>query len=1130
MSNSNLMHLIGNSEKTSSDDRLETAAEAAGIGTWDFDPRSGQLDWDDRCRELFGVLSSSDVDYDTFLQGIHPEDREYVDQAVQQALDPSGSGRYHAAFRVTGLENGKLRHVTVTGRAFFDERDGSKQAIRFAGAIIDISEIRATEAELKKTESRYRMVLEATNDAIWDWDLVQNQVRWSEALYSVFSHDRDKVEPTGEWWLDQIHPGDRERVDQDIHSVIEGESIEWEAGYRFRRGNGTYADVYDRGSIVRDATGKPLRMIGAVLDLSELREVKRTLAANEERYWALTEVSPQIVWMADVDGTLTYANQRWFDYSGLSRDSSAHRGWVEAIHPDYRAALAGAWVHGSRAGIEWSVELPLRRGSDDSWRWHHIRSRPAKGEDGKVTNWIGVAADVHDRRQATEALAAETARLETLQRVGAELSAELELETLIQKVTDAGVALTDAQFGAFFYNSADGDENYHLYTLSGADRSDFEKLGRPRITDIFRPTFSGEGAIRSDDVTKDPRYGRNSPHAGMPKGHLPVRSYLAVPVIGRKNEGIGAMLFGHPEAGRFTRQHERLVTGIAAHASVAIDNARLYRSAQDELNERRRVERDLRELTDTLEERVEEEITLRSRAEDALRQAQKMEAVGQLTGGIAHDFNNLLTVIAGNIDMATRAVESAGDANPRVMRALDGAQKGAQRAAALTQRLLAFARRQPLNPKPILVDRLIRGMSDLLDRSLGERVEVEFVGSPGLWKVEVDPHELESAIVNLAVNARDAMPDGGKLTIEVSNSRLDEAYAAEHAEVAAGQYVMLAISDTGGGMPSDLLDKVFEPFFTTKEVGKGTGLGLSMVYGLVKQSGGHVKIYSEQGLGTTVKIYLPRFHDGEAAIEEPRAEDEPEKSHQEELILLVEDDEDVRTYTSDCLRELGYRVLEANSGEDAMELLHRSEEVIDLLFTDVVMPGMNGEELAIALRKDRPDLKVLYASGYTRDAIMHSGRLQRGVALLPKPFNFGELARKLRDVLELGCAGRAVALVDEGRGNGPARDALGSSGYEVDVVHTARELQDKIRHARGRFDCVVVDDRLHRADLEKTIIALRSRAEDLPVLVLSEDWERLRHLEDRCLAVAPTPNRPSEVTALLRRLKVRCNHKEPGDA
>ncbi|MDB5736609.1 MAG: hybrid sensor histidine kinase/response regulator [Sphingomonas bacterium] len=387
--------------------------------------------------------------------------------------------------------------------------------------------------------------------------------------------------------------------------------------------------------------------------------------------------------------------------------------------------------------------------------------------------------------------------------------------------------------------------------------------------------------------------------------------------------------------------------------------------------------------------------------QDALRQAQKMEAVGQLTGGIAHDFNNLLTIVTGNIEMATRALDAAAIVEPRSRRALENAMKGAERAASLTQRLLAFSRRQPLSPSALDADRLVTGLSEMVGRSLGETIRLEIVSTPGLWRIEADPNQLENAILNLAVNARDAMPGGGDLMIETANVRIDDAYTAAHAEVVVGHYVMIAVTDTGSGMSKDVIGRVFEPFFTTKEVGKGTGLGLSMVYGFVKQSGGHVKIYSEEGQGTTVKIYLPRLF-GEVA---PDAEVETggaiAAGDRRETVLAVEDDEDVRAYTVECLRDLGYHVLEAHDGPSALALIERADG-IDLMFTDVVMPGMSGSELAAAAQMLQPGLKILYTSGYTRNTIVHGGRLDAGVELIAKPFSYAALAHKIRDLLDGG--------------------------------------------------------------------------------------------------------------------------------
>jgi len=323
---------------------------------------------------------------------------------------------------------------------------------------------------------------------------------------------------------------------------------------------------------------------------------------------------------------------------------------------------------------------------------------------------------------------------------------------------------------------------------------------------------------------------------------------------------------------------------------------------------------------------------------------------------------------------------------------------GAKRAASLTQRLLAFSRRQPLDPKPLDVNVLVRGLSDLIHRTLGETIAVETVLGAGLWQVEVDENELEASILNLAVNARDAMPAGGRLTIETSNAHIDAAYVANHAEVAPGQYVSISVSDTGGGMDATTIAQAFEPFFTTKPVGKGTGLGLSQVYGFVKQSGGHVKIYSEVDQGTSVKIYLPRFF-GPSASHIVENGPLPEGGASE-TILVVEDDDDVRAYSVEILRELGYRVIEAHDGPSALRLLERQPKV-DLMFTDVVLPGgMTGAQVAAQARDIRPELKVLFTTGYARNAIIHQGRLDKGVQLLTKPFTFAELAEKVRDVLD----------------------------------------------------------------------------------------------------------------------------------
>ncbi|WP_460452356.1 ATP-binding protein [Alsobacter sp. SYSU BS001988] len=646
-----------------------------------------------------------------------------------------------------------------------------------------------------------------------------------------------------------------------------------------------------------------------------------------------------------------------------------------------------------------------RGGGPEGWRlrkdggriWAAGEMSPILNGTGQITGFVKIVRNRTRAKEAEELANQERRALEILNRAGSALAVETDVHRLVQIVTDAGVELTGAEFGAFFYTVLnDAGETYTLYTLAGAPIEAFSKFPMPRNTEVFGPTFRGEGIVRSDDITKDPRYGKNAPHKGMPEGHLPVRSYLAVPVMSRSGEVLGGLFFGHGSPGSFGERSERGMKGLAAEAAVAIDNVRLSQAAQRELAQRRYAEEALREVNANLEQQVAERTAQLRANEEALRQAQKMEAIGQLTGGVAHDFNNLLQVIMGNLDTIQRHLPSE---NTRLKRAANHALNGARRAAALTQRLLAFSRRQPLDPKPLNVNALVTGMSEMVHRTLGETVAVETVLSAGLWQVEMDSNELEAAILNLAVNARDAMPEGGRLTIETANAHIDEGYAANFAEVAAGQYVSIAISDTGTGMDEQTISRAFEPFFTTKPVGRGTGLGLSQVYGFVKQSGGHIKIYSEVGHGTTVKIYLPRLIGGIAQPEEEADCIVPDGGS-EETILVLEDDDDVRTYSVEILRELGYRVLEAHDGPSALRLLERQARV-DLLFTDVVLPGgMAGPQVAEQAREIKSDLKVLFTTGYARNAIMHHGRLQKGVRLITKPFSSADLAARIRDVLD----------------------------------------------------------------------------------------------------------------------------------
>ncbi|MCB5176927.1 PAS domain-containing protein [Microvirga lenta] len=865
---------------------------------------------------------------------------------------------------------------------------------------------------------------------------------------------------------------------------------------------------------IRDETGAVAGFLCPCIETTAQVMAERRQAAEKERQQRLFEQAPGFITvLTGPNHVFEFVNQAYVRLFG-DRDYVGRT--VRDVFPELEGQGFFEWLDqvyetGQRFVAN---HLPVRLQASPGAPAKHLVLdfiyEPVIDEAGI----IGIFCEGHDVTEthiAQQALAREKERLEILNRIGSQLASELDLDTLVQAATDAGVALTGAQFGAFFYNVVNQQgESYMLYSLSGVAREAFSRFPMPSNTAVFHPTFAGEGVVRSDDILKDPRYGKNDPYYGMPKGHLPVRSYLAVPVISRSGEVLGGLFFGHERPSVFTQEHENLLTGIAGQAAIAIDNARLFRASQHEIGERRRAEEALRDLNHTLETRVAERTAERDRVwknsrdllvvvdadgifravnpawteilghapdevvghsfldfiwpedaaltqsglddavssrdltnfenrythkdgtprwiswhtsaegdlvyaygrdvtaakeqeealrqtEEALRQAQKMEAVGQLTGGIAHDFNNLLTGIVGSLDlMQTRIAQGRTEAVERYAKA---AMSSAQRAAGLTHRLLAFARRQPLAPRTVDTNKLVVSMEDLLRRTLGEAVQMEFVTAGGLWLTRCDPHQLESAILNLAINARDAMPDGGRLTIETCNTHLDHAYTALHPGVRPGQYVCVAVTDTGTGMPPEVIERAFDPFFTTKPLGQGTGLGLSMIYGFAQQSEGHARIYSEVGQGTTVKIYLPRFNGAvEEEAETAGLADAP-RSETGETVLVVEDEPVVRDLIVDVLKDLGYRALEAVDGPSGLRMLQSSRR-IDLLVTDVGLPGMNGRQLADQAREHRPDLKVLFITGYAENAAVASGFLEQGMEMITKPFAVEALAIRIREMIE----------------------------------------------------------------------------------------------------------------------------------
>ncbi|MBB4857707.1 PAS domain S-box-containing protein [Novosphingobium chloroacetimidivorans] len=729
----------------------------------------------------------------------------------------------------------------------------------------------------------------------------------------------------------------------------------------------------------------------------EMRDRIAELAISESRLRLATEAANIGTWDYDPVGNVLRWDTRCKALFGLPPEAAItfEDSFVAGLHPDDRertnAAVSSALDPEGHA--DYDIEYRTIGLDDGVERWVAAKGG-AVFENGRATRFVGTIMDVSERKRAEAALAAseaalreESHALEILNRTGSQVAAELDLDTLVQAVVDAGRELTGAEAGAFFYNKVDeSGEGYLLFSLSGPPASAFENYPMPRNTALFGPTFTGQGVVRSDDIRQDPRYGRNDTYHGMPAGHIPVVSYLAVPVASRSGEVIGGLFFGHHLPAQFGDRAERLAMGLASQAAISIENARLIQAAQ--------------RLNQTLEQKVaertrdlEEEMASRARAEAALRQSQKMEAVGQLTGGIAHDFNNMLTGVIGGLDIVKRRIASGRTQD--LDRFMDAAAASAHRAASLTARLLAFSRRQSLDARPLDVNALTASLDDLLRRTINENIALKIVPGPHAPHAIADANQLENAILNLAINARDAMPDGGQLTVEVQTVELDQAYAATEPDVAPGRYVVVAVSDTGVGMPADVIEKVFEPFFTTKPIGQGTGLGLSMVYGFARQSGGQVRIHSRPGEGTSVKIYLPACEgdvagqsDGPRAVQEGHGQ----------TVLVVEDDPSVRLLVREVLEELGYAPIEASDAVEAIPIL-RSAQAIDLLVSDVGLPGMNGRQLAEVAREHRPDLPILFVTGYAENAAIRAGFLGTNMAMITKPFAIEALAAKIGEMV-----------------------------------------------------------------------------------------------------------------------------------
>ena len=675
---------------------------------------------------------------------------------------------------------------------------------------------------------------------------------------------------------------------------------------------------------------------------------ERRLAESEAELRIITDSLPVLVAFVDREERYRFANDYYREFLGVDPQSMIGSRISDVLtEADYaeRQPLIARALAGETVVAD--VRLQHRDGSS---RRAETRYIPRHDENGAVIGFHILVFDVDDRMRHAEEVERSNRRFR---------------------------AAMDAVHGVLWTNSAEGrmvGEQPGWAAITGQTFEEYQGFG---WSGAVHPDDAEASVVAWNHAVATKSMFIHEHRVRRHDGAWRTFAIRALPIIGSDGE---------------------LIEWVGVHTDITDQRAaeQALRDQADvlarQVRHRERAEAQLRQLNETLENRVIEEIGERRQAERALAQAQKMETIGKLTGGVAHDFNNLLQVVSGNLQLLGKDVAGNERAEQRVANAMAGVSRGSK----LASQLLAFGRRQALEPKVVNVTRFVQGMNDMLRRAIGEGVEIETIVGGGLWNTFIDPAQIENALLNLAINARDAMNGQGKLTIELGNAHLDDDYARTHEEVAPGQYVMLAVSDTGCGMSAEIIEKVFEPFFSTKGEGKGSGLGLSMVYGFVKQSGGHVKIYSEVDHGTTIKLYLPRAleaEDVEVAV------DTGPISGGTETVLVVEDDAEVRATVVELLSDLGYRVLKAVDAQSALNVIE-SGIPIDMLFTDVVMPGtLKSPELARKARERLPDIAVLFTSGYTENSIVHGGRLDKGVELLSKPYTREALARKFRHVL-----------------------------------------------------------------------------------------------------------------------------------
>ena len=967
-----------------------------------------------------------------------------VGQTIEEAFPVAAGTELPDAYRRVATSGEPLETVftvrdgeTITGSfELHGLRTGPNRVTVF---FRDVTERARADESARESRERMELALWAADLGSWDWNVQTGDVQYNERWATMLGYRVEELASRAETWESLVHPDDRRDVFAILNAHLDGRTPSYEVEHRLRHKSGSWVWVLSRGRVTaRDAQGRPLRAAGTHLDISKRRQAEEHLQQERVFTNAVLDSVPGLLYLYDAEGHLVRWNRQHELMTGYSADEVGRMkllDWFEHSPEDVPQITGGVQKALLEGYAEAEGNLQTKDGRKILFRFNAVRLEI----QGKPYI-AGIGIDITERRRAEESLRQSEARLETAQALALIGSWE------IDPVTGAGY-WSKQVFRLFGLEPAAGATTFSAFgdLVHPDDRERLEQArlqvcasGQPCAVDYRTNPARGDvrhlsaiiNAIcdRSGNVTR--LYGTlqditarvRTEEALRRTEHMLVQIFRSSPTF---------IVVSTEDEGRFVEANEAFTEMLGFERREVVgrlsselnlwpspkDRARIVRTV-DEQGATRNVETRVRRKDGTIlditvsvaritiddqpcliwlgsdissRRRAEQE---QARLQDQLQQAMKMEAVGRLAGGVAHDFNNLLTVIRGNVEMAAEILNPSDPLH----QCLDGIKRAADSSASLTRQLLAFSRRQIIEPRILNLSALVGELQKMLGRLIGEDIALQTRLADDLGSVRVDPGQFEQVLVNLAVNARDAMPNGGQLVIETVNVDLDDAYCAEHPDTKPGEFVMLAVSDTGHGMTDEVRQRLFEPFFTTKPKGRGTGLGLAMIFGAVKQSGGSIEVTSEPDHGTTFTIYLPRIAAPAEKLARPApAADLPRGT---EAVLLVEDEASVRELATSMLKRLGYRVHVASNGGEAFMLAEKLAEPIHLLMTDVVMPGMNGRELAQRLLILHPEMSVLFTSGYTDDVIVHHGVLDEHLNFIGKPYSLQGLAAKVRQVLD----------------------------------------------------------------------------------------------------------------------------------